>query len=60
MRDLAVKSGPFYVLVGAHMPCVLIEVAFIDHAREGRMLGDTGFRDALAKGISSGISSSSK
>lgn len=59
-RDLGVKSGPFYVLVGAHMPCVLIEVAFIDNAREGRLLGDVQFRDVLAQGIASGVSDFSR
>ncbi len=38
VTDLGVKRGPFYVLVGAHMPCVLVETAFLTHPVEGRRL----------------------
>ena len=27
VRNLGVKKGPFYVLVGAYMPCVLVETS---------------------------------
>lgn len=53
--NLGVKSGPFYVLVGAHMPCVLVEIAFIDHSVEGRRLGEQSYRTLLAQGIANGI-----
>jgi N-acetylmuramoyl-L-alanine amidase len=53
--DRGVKSGPFYVLVGAHMPCALIETAFIDHAEEGGHLGDPTYREAFARGIAAAI-----
>jgi N-acetylmuramoyl-L-alanine amidase len=33
--DLGVKRGPFYVLVGAGMPCALAEVSFLTNPREG-------------------------
>ena len=54
-RDLGVKKGPFYVLVGAHMPCVLVETAFLTHPLEGKRLGSSTYQDALAEGLFQGI-----
>lgn len=56
IKDLGVKKAPFYVLVGAHMPCVLVEMSFIDHSTEGANLGKKEYRRSLAEGVSSGIS----
>ncbi len=53
--DLGVKEGPFYVLVGAYMPCVLVEVSFLTNPLEGKRLGTQAYRDALADGIHQGI-----
>lgn len=54
-RDLGVKKGPFYVLVGAHMPCVLVETAFLSHALEGKYLGTPAYQETLAEGLFQGI-----
>jgi N-acetylmuramoyl-L-alanine amidase len=54
-KDLGVKKAPFYVLVGAHMPSVLVELAFIDNATEGKSLADKGYRRALAEGVAAGV-----
>ena len=53
--DLGVKEGPFYVLVGAYMPCVLVEVSFLTNALDGARLGTAEYRSALADGIHEGI-----
>lgn len=53
--DLGVKRGPFYVLVGAEMPCVLVEVAFLTHHREGRLLGRESFQETVAEGLAQGV-----
>jgi N-acetylmuramoyl-L-alanine amidase len=53
--DLGVKEGPFYVLVGAYMPCVLVEVSFLTNPTEGRRLGTSRYRKGLADGIYEGI-----
>ncbi|MBI2963082.1 MAG: N-acetylmuramoyl-L-alanine amidase [Deltaproteobacteria bacterium] len=53
--DLGVKEGPFYVLVGAYMPCVLVEVSFLTHPVEGRRLGTSTYQETLADGIFRGI-----
>jgi N-acetylmuramoyl-L-alanine amidase len=55
VEDLGVKEGPFYVLVGAYMPCVLVEVSFLTNPIEGRRLVTSGYRQALADGIYEGI-----
>ena len=38
LRDLGVKQAPFVVLIGAGMPSVLAEIAFISHDGEGGLL----------------------
>jgi N-acetylmuramoyl-L-alanine amidase len=55
VRDLGVKQGPFYVLVGAGMPCVLVEVSFVTHPEEGRRLAQPAYQEALAAGLLRGI-----
>ena len=57
VKDLGVKQAPFYVLLGAEMPSVLIETAFITNKSEERRLLDKNFQKSLVAGISSGISS---
>jgi N-acetylmuramoyl-L-alanine amidase len=54
-RSLGVKRGPFFVLVGAHMPCTLIEMLFIDNPTDHAMLLKEEFRSALALGVADGI-----
>jgi N-acetylmuramoyl-L-alanine amidase len=55
VQDLGVKKGPFYVLVGAQMPCVLVETAFISHRVEGKHLAAPRYQEALAEGLYLGI-----
>jgi N-acetylmuramoyl-L-alanine amidase len=55
VRSLGVKKGPFYVLVGAHMPCVLVETAFLTHAVEGKYIARPEYQEALAEGLFLGV-----
>lgn len=55
VKDLGVKKAPFYVLVGAHMPCVLVEMSFIDNPEDGRNLSSREYRKSMASGLNSGI-----
>lgn len=55
VRNLGVKKGPFYVLVGAHMPCVLAEVSFLTHRVQGKLLRSSAYREAIAEGLFHGI-----
>ena len=57
VRNIGVKKGPFYVLVGAHMPCVLVEAGFITHTAERRLLLSRAYQDDLAEGLYQGIAS---
>ncbi|NLJ28697.1 N-acetylmuramoyl-L-alanine amidase [Desulforhabdus amnigena] len=57
IRDLGTKQAPFYVLLGAEMPSILIETAFITNEREENRLRDKRFQENLAIAISSGIQS---
>ncbi len=54
-RNLGVKEAPFYVLIGANMPCILVEVSFISNKQEERRLRDDRYLDELASGIKDGI-----
>lgn len=55
VNNLGVKRGPFYVLVGAGMPGVLVEVSFLTNHREGTRLAQRAYRDAIAEGLLRGI-----
>jgi N-acetylmuramoyl-L-alanine amidase len=54
-RNLGVKQGPFYVLVGATMPSILVETAFISNEQEAELLKDKDFQETTASGILEGI-----
>ncbi len=55
VNDSGVREGPFWVLVGAQMPAVLIEVGFITHPTEGKRLHDATYQARFAKGLADGI-----
>ncbi len=55
IRNLGVKRAPFYVLIGANMPSILVEVAFISNPREEKLLRSERFRKQVALGIADGI-----
>lgn len=53
--DGGVREGPFWVLVGAQMPSVLVEVGFISHPTEARRLVDSEYQKELVLGMADGI-----
>lgn len=55
VSNLGVKKGPFYVLVGAYMPCVLVEVAFLTNETEGQRISARRYQLDVAEGIARGI-----
>ncbi len=55
VRNLGVKQGPFYVLVGASMPSILVETAFLSNAQEESRLKDAAYQDMTAEGILEGV-----
>ncbi len=54
-RDLGAKGSLFYVLIGAHMPSILVEVAFLTNPSEEKRLATRDYQKALAEGIARGI-----
>lgn len=55
IKNLGVKQAPFYVLIGAEMPAILIEIAFISNEDDLRNLQDANFVNMLTQEIASGI-----
>jgi N-acetylmuramoyl-L-alanine amidase len=55
VRDGGVREGPFWVLVGAQMPAVLVEVGFISHPTEAKRLVNSHYRKTMAIGLANGI-----
>ncbi|VEJ53427.1 N-acetylmuramoyl-L-alanine amidase [Campylobacter insulaenigrae] len=53
--DGGVREAPFWVLVGAQMPAILIETGYISHPSERARLVNKNFQDLLAVGIANGI-----
>jgi len=53
--DAGVREGPFWVLVGAQMPAVLVEVGFITHPKEGKRLASRKYQKKLARGLANGV-----
>ena len=55
--DGAVRPAPFWVLVGAGMPAVLIEIGYITNPTEAKRLFNPFYQKMLAEGIADGIES---
>lgn len=55
VEDSGVREGPFWVLVGAQMPSILIEVGYISHPKESARLVNKEYQQLLANGIANGI-----
>ncbi|MDR3347318.1 MAG: N-acetylmuramoyl-L-alanine amidase [Helicobacteraceae bacterium] len=53
--DKGVREGPFWVLVGAQMPAVLVEVGYMTHTQEIKRLTNSGYQIVIAQGIALGI-----
>ena len=57
VKDHGVKKAPFYVLIGAQMPAVLVETSFITNPMEAKRLKKDSFLNEIASQIGAGISS---
>jgi len=60
VKNRGTKAARFYVLKGARMPSVLVEVGFISNTAEAKRLKDSSYREQLAKAIAEGIISYKK
>jgi len=57
VKDSGVRHAPFWVLVGASRPSILVEVGYISHPRERKRLFLSKYQELLVKGIAEGVDS---
>src|SRR5262247_72490 len=55
ISNRGVKQAGFYVLGGAAMPAILLEIGFVTNPKEERRLKDTKYRDEIARAILAGL-----
>jgi N-acetylmuramoyl-L-alanine amidase len=55
IKNKGVKQAPFYVLLGAQMPAILIETAFISNSRDCKRLVNSKYQDRMCDAIVKGI-----
>lgn len=55
IKNLGVKQAPFYVLIGAQMPAILLEIAFLSNAEDTKNLLNPQYIESLTHEIASGI-----
>ncbi len=55
VNNLGVKGGPFWVLIGAEVPSVLVEISFLSNPTEEERLRTSEYRQRIAQGIYQGI-----
>jgi N-acetylmuramoyl-L-alanine amidase len=55
LQDRGVRTAPFYVLIGANMPSILAEIAFVSHPEEERLLRQSEHRERVAWSLCEGV-----
>jgi N-acetylmuramoyl-L-alanine amidase len=55
IKNLGVKQAPFYVLLGARMPSILIETSFISNKTECKRLMSDSYQTAICDTITDGV-----
>ena len=54
-NDRGVHTAPFYVLIGANMPAILAEIAFVTHPEDEKRLKTPQYRDLVARSLLRGL-----
>ena len=57
VKNGGAKPGPFYILVGASRPSILIEVGYLTNPKERARLTTSDYQNRIAKGIAEGVDS---
>jgi len=55
IKNKGVKQAPFYVLLGAQMPAILVEASFISNPEECRRLIDPAYQERICEAVIAGI-----
>ena len=55
MKDMGVKQAPFVVLIGAEMPSILAEIAFITNRQDQQQLKKPAYRQRIAEALLNGV-----
>jgi N-acetylmuramoyl-L-alanine amidase len=53
--DLGLKHALFYVLMGNHMPSILIETSFLSNKMDEQRLATAAYQDSVADGVLDGV-----
>ncbi len=54
-KDGGVRPAPFYVLVGASRPSILVEVGYLTNSKERNRLYTSDYQERIAEGIAKGV-----
>jgi len=54
-RDLGHKEALFYVLLGAKMPAILVETAFLSNPEDEKRLASPAYQDDVARAVAAGV-----
>jgi N-acetylmuramoyl-L-alanine amidase len=57
VQDRGVHTAPFYVLIGANMPSILAEIAFLSHPEDEKRLKKPDYRERIAASLLEGVRS---
>lgn len=55
INDRGCRAAPIYVIAGADMPAILVEVGYVTNPAEEKQLGNQLFLGIIAEGLSKGI-----
>ncbi len=57
MDTNGVRQAPFYVLMGAQMPAILLEMGYMTNQKDMRLLQNDDFMQYMARGLTKGVTS---
>jgi len=57
VEDRGVHTAPFYVLIGANMPSILAEIAFVSNPDDEKQLKTNEYRELIAQSLLKGVRS---
>jgi N-acetylmuramoyl-L-alanine amidase len=55
VEDRGIHTAPFYVLIGANMPSILAEIAFVSHPEDEKLLKTPEYRETIARSLFKGV-----